>query len=432
MTQPTVALVRYQSPNKSLKESIELCDGFKNLKANDNVLIKPNLLGWDNQFGIAPYGVFTTTRLVEDMVILLKEFGCQKIAIGEGAILLQKDMNTSDVFKKFDYEKLSSAYGVDLIDLNKSKSKRINLYEDLSVSLAQDALEADFLINMPVLKTHAQAMVSLGIKNLKGTMKMAGKKRCHDPKRHLEFTFPIVTEKLSPKLTVIDGIYVLEKGPLHFGNAYRKDLIITSRDILGADIVGAAIMGFNPEDIKHLSFFASRNGSSLKIDDYEIKGLPVKEEIQPLQWSEEWNTENTGPKVFDKIGISGIAIRKFDETLCSFCSYFPVISNILAISGFNGKPFDSIEVLNGKKMQASPGFEHTILAGKCIVKANAENPNIRHAIKLKDCPPSLEDIIQAFQEVGVVGEIEAYFNYMRKMGNKYDDKPEYDPAFFRA
>lgn len=45
-----------------------------------------------------------------------------------------------------------------------------------------------------------------------GTMKIAGKKKCHDPKRHLEFNFPVVTEKLAPKLTVIDGIYVLEKG----------------------------------------------------------------------------------------------------------------------------------------------------------------------------------------------------------------------------
>ena len=126
--------------------------------------------------------------------------------------------------------------------------------------MAQEALEADFLIDMPVMKTHGQATASLGIKNLKGALKIAGKKKCHDPKRHLEFNFPIVAEKLAPKLTVIDGIYVLEKGPLHFGNAYRKDLIIASRDMLGADIVGAVIMGLNPKDIKHLNFFASRTG----------------------------------------------------------------------------------------------------------------------------------------------------------------------------
>lgn len=431
MTKPTIALVRYRLANQGLKESIELCDGFKNLKPNDHVLIKPNLLGWDYQFGIAPYGVFTTTRLVKDMVVLLKEFGCQKIAIGEGAILMQKGMSTSDVFKQLGYEDLSETYGVDLIDLNKSKSKRINLYEDFSVSVAQETLEADFLIDMPVMKTHGQAMVSLGIKNLKGTIKIAGKKKCHDPKRHLEFNFPIVTEKLAPKLTVIDGIYVLEKGPLHFGKAYRKDLIIASRNILGADIAGAVIMGLNPKDIKHLHFFASRTGGSLKIEDYEIKGLPINKEIQPLKWSEEWNAENTGPRVFDKIGISGIAIRKFDETLCSFCSYLPVISNILAVSGFKGKPFNKIEVLNGKKMQANPGFNHTILEGKCIVEANAGNPNIRHAIKLKNCPPSLDDVVEAFKEVGVEGDIEAYFNYMRKLTKKYDDKPEFDLGFFQ-
>ena len=45
MTKPTIALVRYQLANQGLKESIELCDGFKDLKPDDRVLIKPNLVG---------------------------------------------------------------------------------------------------------------------------------------------------------------------------------------------------------------------------------------------------------------------------------------------------------------------------------------------------------------------------------------------------
>jgi hypothetical protein len=64
------------------------------------------------------------------------------------------------------------------------------------------------------------------------------------------------------------------------------------------------------------------------------------------------------------------------------------------------------------------------------IEANEGNPNIRHAIKLKNCPPSLDDVVKAFKEVGVAGEAEAYFNYMRKLAKKYDDKPEYDPGFF--
>jgi len=42
---------------------------------------------------------------------------------------------------------------------------------------------------------------------------------------------------------------MLEKGPIHIGNAIRKNIIIASRDILGVDIVGAAVMGFNAQDV---------------------------------------------------------------------------------------------------------------------------------------------------------------------------------------
>ncbi|MBW2539183.1 MAG: DUF362 domain-containing protein [Deltaproteobacteria bacterium] len=432
MARSTVALIRYTHADNSLQKAVELCDGFKNLKANDNVLIKPNLVAWSNKFVISPYGVFTTTRLVEDMVLLLKEFGCEKITIGEGSVPMEKGVGTVAAFKGLGYEELVSRYGVKLLDFNKSKSTHINLYEDFSIPVAREALEADFFINMPVLKTHGAATVSLSIKNLKGAMKIAGKKRCHSPNRHLEHNFPIMAEKLNPQLTVIDGIYMLEKGPLHIGNAFRKDLIIASRDILGADIVGAAVMGIDAKAVKHLSFFASRNEKSIDIADYDIRGLSLNEEIQPIKWDEEWNAENTWPKVLDRIGMSGIAIRKFDDTLCSGCSMTPIMCNLMAASAFKGEPFGNIEVLIGKKMHASPGFDHTLLVGKCIVKANEGNPNIRHGIALKKCPPSLELLVQAFHDVGVEGKPEAFEGYMRKQGSKYDDNPEFDPAFYRA
>ena len=68
-----VSIVKYTSSPDSLKKSIELCDGLKNLKPTDSVMIKPNLVAWDDQFPIAPFGVYTTTRLVEDLIICLKD-----------------------------------------------------------------------------------------------------------------------------------------------------------------------------------------------------------------------------------------------------------------------------------------------------------------------------------------------------------------------
>ncbi len=49
------------------------------------MLIKPNLMALDDSFPMPLYGGLTTTRLVEDMVILLKERGVASITVGEGS-----------------------------------------------------------------------------------------------------------------------------------------------------------------------------------------------------------------------------------------------------------------------------------------------------------------------------------------------------------
>jgi len=53
-----VALESYKSSIESMKNVIENCNGFETLKQTDKVMIKPNLVAWDDQFPIAPYGVW--------------------------------------------------------------------------------------------------------------------------------------------------------------------------------------------------------------------------------------------------------------------------------------------------------------------------------------------------------------------------------------
>ena len=119
----TVSIQKYTSSPDSLKSAIDLANGFKNLKPSDRVVIKPNLVAWDDQFPIAPFGVFTTTRLVEDLIICLKDFGCRDITIGEGSVVIKKGIGTAEAFAGLGYTALEKKYGVRLVDFNKSKSK---------------------------------------------------------------------------------------------------------------------------------------------------------------------------------------------------------------------------------------------------------------------------------------------------------------------
>ena len=428
----TVAIVKYTSRPESLKKSIELCDGFKSLTPSDRVMIKPNLLAWDDQFPITPFGVYTTTRLVEDLIICLKDSGCKNITIGEGSVQLKKDMGTFAAFEGLGYKTLEKKYGISLVDFNKSKAEEFPYQSDNKLFIAKEAVENDFFINFPVLKTHGQTKVSLGLKNLKGCLKLKSRRHCHKPESGLEFSFSHIADFIKPSLTIIDGIYALERGALHFGNAYRKDVIIASRDILAADLVGAQTIGYVGKDIDHFKYFAKRHNRSLTINDYDIKGEKINDHIQPLKWDWTWTKDNTGPGIFEKLGVTGVALPKYDDTLCSGCSPIANISNILALSAFKGQPLPKVEILNGKKMQARPGYDKTVLLGNCMIKANKDNENIKETVKAKGCPPSENDVVAAMKSAGLDVNILAYHGYMKQQSEKYNGKEGYEQEFFTA
>jgi hypothetical protein len=108
------------------------------------------------------------------------------------------------------------------------------------------------------------------------------------------------------------------------------------------------------------------------------------------------------------------------------------MGNILTLSAFKGKPLPSVEILNGKRMQGRPGYEKTLLLGKCIVRANEDNADINDAICVNGCPPQEEDVVAAMKSVGLVVNRSVYHDYMRKQSEKYDGKELYDKGFFKV
>lgn len=428
----SVALGKYQKSPDSLIKTINLCDGFNRLKPSDRVMIKPNLVAWDERYPIPPFGVYTTTRLVEDLVICLKDFGCSQIAIGEGSVQIQEGVGTMKAFEGLGYMELAKRYGVKLVDFNESGSRKFPFHEGLKLHIAEEALEQDFFIDFPVLKTHGQTKVSLGLKNLKGCLKRVSKKLCHNTKLDLEYCFPFIADFVKPALTIVDGIYALEKGALHYGRAYRKNVIIASTDVLGADLVAAETIGYSGTDIKHFGYFAERNGKPLDLEEYDIRGERLEDHIQPLKWDWVWTGDNTGPGVFEKMGISGVALPKYDDSLCSGCSPIANMANILVLSAFKGKPLPKVEILNGKKMLGREGYDQTIMLGNCIAKANEGNPNIREAIPVKGCPPSEADVVEALRSVGLDVNETVYHGYMREQSEKYKGKEDFEESLFRA
>ncbi len=214
MSKSVVSVVKYEKPGESVRKAIELVNGLEDLPEKAKVFIKPNVVYWNKNCDFPKWGVITTSRVIEDVIILLKEKGIEDIQIGEGIITEDiKDTETADdAWEKLGYNLLKERYGIEPIDVMHRPFEKVELTEGLTIKMNSDMLKADFLIDLPVLKTHAQCVVSLGIKNLKGLINMASRKKMHsaDPIKDLHYNVAQLANKIPPSLTLIDGIYTIE------------------------------------------------------------------------------------------------------------------------------------------------------------------------------------------------------------------------------
>ena len=208
------------------------------------------------------------------------------------------------------------------------------------------------------------------------------------------------------------------------------DVIVASLDPLAVDIVGAHLAKLDPAYIPHIKEYAERNSRSLSVHDLDIKGAKIDELAHPLRWDNIWREDNTGPKAWDRQGITGIYFPKYDKTLCTGCSYLYSPMLLMLMSAYQGKPFDNIEILTGKSMKPSGKADKTILVGNCMIKANRKDPTIKEVILAKGCPPTFEETAKAFEQCGIKVNMGAYQELQQTLTNRYQGKEEFDNDLF--
>jgi len=422
-----VSLIKYRD-GASVREAIEAVDGFRDLKPGDRVLIKPNLVGWDNQGPYPPWGVLTTSRVMEALCAALKDHRAGGIEIGEASIDCKSiGSGTKLIFENLGWKKLEEKYGAKLTDFNRGEFDEVEIIPGHRLKVASRVRDCDFFINVPVLKTHGETKVSLGMKNLKGLLHKRSKSHCHHAADMLEKFIVRLAEEYTPSLTLIDGIYALEKGPLHFGIAHRFDLLIASADTYAADLLGAYVLGYGPDDIGYLKEYADRHGRETKIDELDVRGdIPADDARHELAWDWPWLEDNSGPPAFAKKGLKGLKLYKYDATLCTGCSYMfnPLM---LTLMSSERKEFDDYEILSGKVMEPSGKASKTFLFGKCQVEKNSSNPACKEAIPIRGCPPTLDRIERVLIDNGVPVSRDEYAGYRRYVMNRYLKRPELFP-----
>jgi len=434
------AIVRYEEPLESVRKAVELSRGLEHLPPRAKVFIKPNIVFWTRAVSFPKWGVITTSRVVEDIVVLLKERGIDDITIGEGMVTGDaKDIETpAHAFESLGYGVLKKRYGVNYFNIFERPFEKLDLGDGVKMRFNTDIIRSDFVVDLPVMKCHNQTAVSLGIKNLKGMIDIASRKKCHNmtPGKDLNFWIAKLADKMPPMFTLLDGIYTNERGPSMDGHLQRSNLLVASADLLSADLVGARVLGKKIEEIPHLVHAAMNRRRPCDLSDIEVVGEQIgdvaKFHDHDFVYSEA--EEGIMPIPMAKQGIKGLYYQKFDLSMCTYCAGLNGLMLSAIRYAWKGEPWDKVEVLTGKFMKPKPGMKKTILLGKCMYQAHKDNPNIKEIIPIKGCPPKPKVMLEALHKAGIEADPAMFENIDQMPGffmSRYEGKPEFEEAFFQ-
>jgi uncharacterized protein (DUF362 family) len=236
-------------------EKIEalLMDGLRlfHLKVlGKTVLLKPNLVE------DLPEPVNTNSALIGAAARCFLRLGAARVTIGEGP---GHQRDTELVVQATGLQSHLADRKMEFVDLNRDELKRVPLKANYSglheLWLPRTVLASDFVVSMPKMKTHHWAGVTLSLKNMFGIvpgMKYGWPKNVlhwsgiHETILDICATVPI-------HFVIADGITAMEgNGPLQ-GNARELRKIVLADDPVAADATCARLMGFDPQQVRHLS-----------------------------------------------------------------------------------------------------------------------------------------------------------------------------------
>src|SRR5512136_1465718 len=222
-----------------------------------HVLIKPNAA----RLAFPGEGVTTHPSVVAATVKHLKKQGAGRIVIGESCIF---GVDAREAFRVTGMKEVSEENRVELVDLDQGVPMEIPISGGKVIKkIKVPALfkEFDFIISIPVMKTHMHTRVTLSLKNMKGLLWRREKARFHhlryDPKvtkghKELDIAISEMASVLSPHLAIIDGTVGMEGMGPAYGRTKKMGVIIAGNNALSADAVTARLMGLSPEAIPHL------------------------------------------------------------------------------------------------------------------------------------------------------------------------------------
>jgi uncharacterized protein (DUF362 family)/tetratricopeptide (TPR) repeat protein len=337
---PKYSIVRYPDSQKGVNNLNEAIDrsikqlhkeGIRHfVKSGDRVLIKVNICGGNS---INPAS-FTSLNVVDHVVDEVLDAGAAQILICDADMIWTKFWPAIQAMSpRWDEWVKKKGDRVKLVNLSETELVYFDFGEDTVFQenekpnqevVSKEMLDADVIINIPAMKMHQFTSVTLGMKNMYGTLPKVDKFYYH--KKGLEDVLYWVNWAFSPTLTIIDGSIGGEAwGPLD-PTALEYKTIVASNNVVWADAMAAKLMGFESpfKDIPYLRKARDKMGEARSL----LHEIPKEIYFTPAQLVSKWelpphtkdgNWKKSDPKVQEQM-FSLITRLQVVPGMVTFCN----------------------------------------------------------------------------------------------------------------
>ncbi len=343
------------------------------------ILLKPNA----GRKVLPNKGITTNPLVVAAACDFFKDAGAI-VTVGEGTIL---GVTPFDCLESTGIAAEVKKRAIPMIDLDAAPADKTVIKDSVVLNHARISnviFDFDYIVSIPVIKTHMHCKVTLSLKNMKGCLKGREKVRLHQlpqpeipvDEKTLDLAIADLSTILKPDIALIDGSICMEGLGPSAGTTKNLNVVLASTNYLAADAVSVSLMGLNPEEIPHLRLAAARAGESIFIDDIDIDPPSWQEWIQPFELP---------PK---EISLNFPKVEVLDCESCSAC--------VSTLTMFLKRNYEDIADYLPMKFAIGKGHneipEDTLCVGNCTIKKCGKNTLV------KGCPPVASDILKALTD----------------------------------
>ncbi len=368
-----VALAKESTVQESVTKVFDLLGGVTNMIEKGSVVfLKPNA----GHAAPADTSVCTNPEVVRAVIREVKKAGPRQIVIAESAAI---GCDTMECFEVSGIKEVADEEGVELFDIKADKDlvnvavrgHRSNLSH---IKLPRRLMEADHLINLPILKAHASMVFSCALKNIKGVVPDAVHLQMHQ--QNLTMAMMDVWSVCHADINIVDAIHPASGYSPHTPVPIDVNCILGSRDPVAVDLIACDLVGIDADAVDYFRVAATVGLGTTEREDIEVLGQKV-EDCYKKMWV---------PYIGD-MSQRWPEYRVLCNGACSSCQALLAINmeTLKAIGDYERRS-DYTVVIGGKnEIPADTDDKKLVLHGNCTRRYLKDHPG---AIHIEGCPPS--------------------------------------------